>query len=108
MKKPWKPCKTMNEHQRNKYKLYKETKKNIEKTWISRPISPRVWVRSTFQEAQTGLEDAIEAARVPDLLKALEIAQGMDLPAEPEALKRVELLGQTQGALQRLEDFQIL
>ena len=27
---------------------------------------------------------------------------GMDLPAEPEARERVELLGQTQGALQRL------
>ena len=29
-------------------------------------------------------------------------ASGMDLPAEPEARERVELLGQTQGALQRL------
>ena len=27
---------------------------------------------------------------------------GMDLPAEPEARTRVELLGQTQGALQSL------
>ena len=27
---------------------------------------------------------------------------GMDLPAEPEARERVELLGQTQGALQKL------
>lgn len=53
------------------------------------------------EAAQKGLEGAIEAARVPDLLEALKVAEGMDLPAEPEARERVELLGQTQGALQK-------
>lgn len=53
------------------------------------------------EAAQKGLEQAIEAARVPDLLEALRVAEGMDLPAEPEARERVELLGQTQGALQK-------
>ena len=53
------------------------------------------------EAAQKGLEQAIEAARVPDLLEALGVAEGMDLPAEPEARTRVELLGQTQGALQK-------
>ncbi|CAE7217835.1 DRC9 [Symbiodinium necroappetens] len=53
------------------------------------------------EAAQQGLEEAIEAARVPDLLEALKAAEGMDLPAEPEARERVELLGQTQGALQK-------
>lgn len=55
------------------------------------------------EAAQKGLEGAIEAARVPDLLEALKVAEGMDLPAEPEARERVELLGQTQGALQRVK-----
>ncbi|CAJ1395151.1 unnamed protein product [Effrenium voratum] len=60
------------------------------------------------EAAQEGLERAMEAARVPDLLEALKVAEGMDLPAEPEARERVELLGQTQDALQKAMNTKVI
>ena len=37
---------------------------------------PLCTIHFSFQAAQKGLEQAIEAARVPDLLEALGVAEG--------------------------------
>lgn len=43
----------------------------------SAPLQPPVLsIHFSFQAAQKGLEQAIEAARVPDLLEALGVAEG--------------------------------
>lgn len=40
------------------------------------PEPPVLSIHFSFQAAQKGLEQAIEAARVPDLLEALGVAEG--------------------------------